>query len=432
MMEQETDSKRRCVRVDKKTDSSTDEASNFPTHKKHNNLAKEERPVLVCHQWDWSKTEKEKMEKEPAENWGSSGSAVSSTYSAQLLQEIVSVCQSANREVEVVNHPISSSATLIHLLQQAQIKRQSGYRYPRGSHGFYFLWPTQFYDGPGNTTGCYAGGFVECDALLALMRFNENELGLHTGFPHPAAVYQDLVSKRWVPRMCTIPKFQIPPTVTITRADVKKHGYTVAACNALETLSTLKADGASHTVVKLGYSWESLDVISTVPTVSAIADTVEHLFEQQGCFADVALLQEKISADCELRLFVINGEIKHRYYARYDKCDAITGRFENWITLPRDEAQVQWFSNDAAAIEMAEHLGNELALLWYSHLCEQQPSIPAFRCDVLIRRDGDGRALANTLELTELGFSMWAWKDGAHTVFKAVAQQIVSKMPPQL
>ena len=38
----------------------------------------------------------------------------------------------------------------------------------------------------------------------------------------------------------------------------------------------------------------------------------------------------------------------------------------------------------------------------------------------------DGRAEVHTLELTELGFSMWSWDDGPSTVFGAVAATVVA------
>ena len=44
--------------------------------------------------------------------------------------------------------------------------------------------------------------------------------GVCTRFPHPSQLYRTLLAKDWQPTLCLVPKFMIPPTVTVNRATI--------------------------------------------------------------------------------------------------------------------------------------------------------------------------------------------------------------------
>lgn len=88
-------------------------------------------------------------------------------------------------------------------------------------------------------------------------------------------------------------------------------------------------------VVKLGYSWEAMDVRSVPNDPAAIGLAAQALLQQPGCSADEVLLQDRAPADVELRLFIVKGVVRYRYWARYDSCSSETGKFSKWTRKVR-------------------------------------------------------------------------------------------------
>ena len=181
-------------------------------------------------------------------------------------------------------------------------------------------------------------------------------------------------------------------------------------------------------IVKLGYSWEAMDVRSADSDASAVGRAALELLRQPGCSADEVLLQDRALADVELRLFIVNGEIRYRYWARYDSCSSSTGKFSKWTRKDRSHVQMDWFRNDAAAMNDAEQQAEQLARRWTAWARGLHPNIPAFRLDLLCGRTAPGSACVSTLELTEAGFSMWGWEEGAKIVFGAIADNLVRSL----
>ena len=90
--------------------------------------------------------------------------------------------------------------------------------------------------------------------------------GVATAFPHPARLYRQMVSKLWAPALCGDAQYRIPRCVRLDRARVLGDPAAAAAAG----LGKLNLDPGSPVVLKLGYSWESADVIAP-STSSAIA-----------------------------------------------------------------------------------------------------------------------------------------------------------------
>jgi hypothetical protein len=192
-------------------------------------------------------------------------------------------------------------------------------------------------------------------------------------------------------------------------------------------------------VVKLGFSWEALDVTkvqvppitpcvqqpqqqqcsastgraaaaaavsgsssggsSALRPISPLAHALTAAISSPGCRNDCVLVQRFVScACCELRLFVVDGVVRGRYLARYEDTTP-EGKFQNWLRLERAEAAKQWFDGDAAALASAEADAESLVprlLTALRGLCTEP--IPAVRLDFLLERrwrcsESEGRKL---------------------------------------
>lgn len=295
--------------------------------------------------------------------------------------------------------------------------------------------------------------------------------GVPSRFPHPAPLYDTLVSKSWQASLCANGTLQIPATTAVPVALVKTSPL-YAAQTAVEALNLLEgAAGVTQdrlpqlklvaggkwsevvaaesgaavkgcsgevvdaVVVKLGFSWEAADV-TKVPLVSSAgnggattsAAALECLgaaltaaVDKPGCRNDVVLVQRFVPACCELRLFIVEGSVRGRYFARYENTTD-SGKFESWNRLEPAEAVVRWFGGDAAALAAAEADAVALVpklLATLRGICAE--AIAAIRFDFLLEkgaRVGEGKAWL--LEMTEAGFSMWGWDEGPPQVFGAI------------
>jgi hypothetical protein len=195
-------------------------------------------------------------------------------------------------------------------------------------------------------------------------------------------------------------------------------------------------DDNAAVVVKLGYSWEAVDVTKVQvrlqppaanhESIARLGRALREAISAPGCRNDSVLVQRFIRACCELRLFVIDGVVVGRYLARYDDTTE-HGKFQNWRQLGHVEAAAQWFGGDTAALASAEADAEALVprLLAALHGVCAAP-IPAVRLDFLLERlPGAGRGRASTLEITEAGFSMCFWEEGPSVVFGAIVRACV-------
>eukprot|EP01047_Picozoa_sp_COSAG01_P035714 COSAG01_NODE_2756_length_7129_cov_15.029730_4_plen_187_part_00 len=168
---------------------------------------------------------------------------------------------------------------------------------------------------------------------------------------------------------------------------------------------------------QLGLSWEAADVTvvrlptsSTVPTstpvtnpvtsVKALGAALRSALDRPGCSNECVFVQRYVAAACELRLFVVEGQVAGRYFARYDNIKH-DGRPEAWVTKSREAVQAEWFASDAEALACAERQAEVLVDRWQCVLgaLSVEP-VPAIRMDFLIQRLAPGMGRAYTLELT--------------------------------
>ena len=120
-------------------------------------------------------------------------------------------------------------------LNSIQMSELSGLRGKRKA-ALYFLWPTQ-------KPMLKRDGLVSANSLGSLMQRME-AADIKTCWPHPYALYYDLVSKSWAPRECTRLEFNIPPTTLVSKEDLSAGPEAVAsaAASAIEKLQELSRE----------------------------------------------------------------------------------------------------------------------------------------------------------------------------------------------
>ena len=125
---------------------------------------------------------------------------------------------------------------------------------------------------------------VPADSLLELMRRVESA-GIPTRFPHSAHVYRALLAKEWTTAVsgCGPSQMRVPATTRVSASSVARVPFS-AAKRAVDALRAIKGDECDRGVVKLGYSWEALDVRAW-RGVSDLAGALEDVLHQPGCRA---------------------------------------------------------------------------------------------------------------------------------------------------
>jgi hypothetical protein len=360
--------------------------------------------------------------------WGSAGTSVCDNYINIFTDMFEKVLET---RFEVVTAFVKSASDLDTLTSAASFITAS----MTGEHraAMYFLWPVAFQDGATGTAG-----MVPEAAMFRLMHRIEST-GVATRFPHPSHLYRCLVSKQWTAHLCLSPQYRIPATTRVSISEVRGRDIKKAALNALETLVAIRSskardtdtgvvsDGSSASedyacmkgVVKLGYSWEAADVLSFTGA-EELAVRLDTLSAQPGCLADVVYVQEYVTSKCEVRVYLVNGEIMHRRYTKPGRGNPETGRFEGFQDLPREEAIKQWFDNDEKLLDHAERAMDGLVQRWLLWVrCECSQPQPVIRFDFFVGVE-DGKSVIHTGEITELGGSTLNWNKGPELIQRAV------------
>jgi hypothetical protein len=219
-------------------------------------------------------------------------------------------------------------------------------------------------------------------------------------------------------------------------------------------------------VLKLGYSWEALDVLS-FHGVDEMVDRLGRIAEQPGCLTEYVYAQEFIESDCEIRCYVLDDGTglsttpAHMRYTRPGCNDRDTGRFQGFQDLSREEAIQEWYGGSVAAVLKAEAEIERLIRRWKTWLlCECSEVQPYMRFDFFVKRlgnrtsevsggggvtassssssvgEGQGQGQGQTAgddevdldlgiytgELTELGGSTLNWREGPQLIFRRVLQ----------
>ena len=256
--------------------------------------------------------------------------------------------------------------------------------------------------------------------FFALVRRAER-CGLPSRFPHASHLYELLLSKSWAAHLCTSPRFHLPLTTRAATALIVRDAPTAAraALRALHALRPPGSEPVAEGVVKLGYSWEAMDVRAfTGP--AQLAQQMAELVLQSGCEADYVFVQERVATDLEMRLMVVDGAVRHTLFSRFGRVRGHVFADFEWLT-DRDAVATAWLDGDRAALAHAERVAQRLVGRWVHWLrTEGADAAPGFRLDLLVCRVGPGRARVYTGELGELGFSMLSWDAGPKVVTEAV------------
>ena len=426
--------------------------------------------------------------------WGASGCTISDSTIERFFESTVLPLR--GMRFRVLTAFVGGSEQL-RALQAPALAAQLRRGAPTGCQiaALYFLWPVCIRESNGgnasmsggggsNRTGATAPtpsppplhpfvgeGYVPQNLLLGLMEQLEAQC-VPTQFPHPSALYRVLLSKAWQAQLCGDATARLPPTTVVSRGMVAA-SPTAAAHTALGALRQLGAwrgeesDSAVKGVVKLGFSWQAVDVRAFVGEAQ-LRDALcalLHPARSPDTTHATALVQEWVEHDCEMRLFVVNGRVRHADFTRFeepgtgvvrrsggggsgddlgdddgDGGKAACGTFSDAeFGMGREQALRKWFCGDEQALVHAEGEARALAARLQSFLLTQyaeQP--PALRVDVRLKYHpacadsevaspaaalaASKRVTVSTAEITELGFSMHGWPEGPEVVHEAMLQ----------
>ena len=212
-------------------------------------------------------------------SWGSAGAVVSDRFASGLLDFIH---WKLGCDYGACAAYVTSGQDLERLCERRITQMLEG----KHVAAFYLLWPARFDDG---TAG--RPGMVPADSLLELMRRVESA-GVPTRFPHAAHVYRALLAKEWTTAVsgCGPSQMRVPATTRVAASSVARVPFS-AAKRAVDALRAIKGDECDRGVVKLGYSWEALDVRAW-RGVSDLAGALVDVLHQPGCRARHVFVQE--------------------------------------------------------------------------------------------------------------------------------------------
>mmetsp|Transcript_65674 Transcript_65674/g.182756 ORF Transcript_65674/g.182756 Transcript_65674/m.182756 type:complete len:794 (+) Transcript_65674:58-2439(+) len=385
----------------------------------------------------------------PPEQWGDTGSSVSDLFVDSFIDR--AVVPRLGFSFEVWTLYIESASDLAKVADAAHLIFGPHHPLRRAKRvcAMYFLYPTGFEENcvPTRETGEDSGAaLVDQKSLFRAMQAVERA-GIPTQFPHASGFYELLSSKRWTSMMTLTPHLRVPPTVALPRMLVE-HSVTEAAEMALSSLAAVRQQQAMlrgekpseepkescRGVAKLGFSWEALDVKywegqeSLEEALSQLTQSIEINQELTGQPHDLEtiMIQDYVSHDLEMRLYVVNGKVESTIYTKFCKIKANREFGDFQESLSQDEAAGLWMGGDRKALEDGDRQAREITNHWLVWVRTQVCDVPpAIRFDYFIgRRPGQkGKAFVWTLEICELGFSMLGDEELPNKVFGAMLQR---------
>ena len=342
-------------------------------------------------------------------SWGSAGAVVSDRFASGLLDF---VHWKLGCDYGACTAYVTSGSDLERLCERRITQMLEG----KHVAAFYLLWPARFDDG---TAG--RPGMVPADSLLELMRRVESA-GVPTRFPHAAHVYRALLAKEWTTAVsgCGPSQMSVPATTRVSASSVARVPFS-AAKRAVDALRAIKGDECDRGVVKLGYSWEALDVRAW-RGVSDLAGALVDVLHQPGCRARHVFVQEYVRHLGEARCYVVDGRVAKILFTRFEPPDDEgddAGRFCTFKEVPRSVILEGWCENSSERLRALDAELRGLCATWGTWLLalDAEPQ-PFYRIDAFVWWD-DGWRLT-TGEITELGGSFLGWRDGPRVVFEAV------------
>eukprot|EP00397_Hematodinium_sp_SG-2012_P025313 GEMP01026433.1.p1 GENE.GEMP01026433.1~~GEMP01026433.1.p1 ORF type:complete len:533 (-),score=87.02 GEMP01026433.1:774-2342(-) len=362
--------------------------------------------------------------------WGNIGSTCSNNYINGFFDEAMRLL---GPSYEVISIFFQNSQEL----ENNQLVAPIIHELSRGEHigAMYFCWPIGFADGHDYPA------YVERSRLMKLME-QMQAAGIPTRFPHNSHQYRVFASKEWAAQQCLTPGLNVPLTTKLSRQMIEYSGAATAANEALQALRHLKKArstlfgfdnvkenedfNVSTGVVKLGWSWEAMDVIKWT-NFHQLRKGIQDLVEQPDNMMDFVFVQEFVDFDVEMRHYVVcpAGQepppIKKIVYTKFKELSA--GRFCDFDRFNREECVHNNFEGDSAALADAEEKAKVLISRWLKWLRADSAELPVvLRFDIMAKRVGPGQARVMTGELTELGGCFLGWPEGPKIVFEAMIQ----------
>lgn len=390
-----------------------------------------------------------------AAQWGATGATVSDLFINSLIDNgIMARVGETNFEVWTVY--IENACDLVKVADSAHLIFGPNHpaRRAKRTCAMYFLYPSGFEEGciPNQETGDDNGAaLVSQTRLLSCMKAVERA-GIPTRFPHASGFYELLASKRWTSLMCLTPHLRVPPTVALPRMLIEQDvdEFAERALDALRDVRARQAHLAGEEVppepgkgvVKLGFSWEALDVKMWNGGVDAFKEAVHQLTKYieiseeltgQPHDLETIIVQDYIQHDLELRLYVVDGLVEGRVCTKFNKIKENNefGGFQEEFDLQK--AAQEWMGGDFLALKDGEKQCEEIARQWLCWVRTQVIDVPpAIRFDFFVsRKEGKvGEAAVWTLEICELGFSMLGLTDLPDKVFLAIARSCLCEKLP--
>lgn len=365
-----------------------------------------------------------------SEQWGETGSSVSDQFIVSFLDR--AVMPELKQSCEVWTVYVEDHSDMVKLADTAHLVFGPNHPSRRARHiaAMYFLYPTPFEENcvPTMETGGDGGAaLVDQKSFFRMMKAMERA-GIPTRFPHCSGLYEQLASKSWTHVLALAPHLRVPPTVAVPRMAAERSCHE-AAKKGLASLKMVKQQQAllrgeeatqgdiAKGVVKLGFSWEALDVKCWVgeaglrEALHQLTQNIDISDELTGQPHDcqVLLLQEFVPHDLELRVYVVEGKVEGMIYTKFCSLKP-NNEFGDFKQLfDKAQAAKQWMGGDSAALADGERQCRELTshwLHWVEAQCCEMP--PAIRFDYFVSRvkGSAGKASVWTLEICELGFSM--------------------------
>jgi len=307
---------------------------------------------------------------------------------------------------------------------------------------FWMLWPSEWDDFEESD---YAG-YVQTGPCFASMAACE-AAGIRSSFPHPAAQYEMITSKRWLATLAPEPKAALPAAVLVEKDEVLRDplGAAQRALVALERIragtplpasaagrpspSVINKNGIRKGVAKLGWSWEAR-FVSTFVGEKQLAKALKELLLAEGCLATDCIVQEWVDFDFEMRLFFLPPAdwkagtliqpVKYEFNGWSKKeGDSASNGPGAFVKLNHEKA-VQAWGGDEKALEDAQTKAIEVSQFLLEWLCTLDPEpVPFIRLDFMLLKTGEGQARVIFGEYCELGACCIAWKEGPPTIWRS-------------
>lgn len=305
---------------------------------------------------------------------------------------------------------------------------------------FWMMWPSEWDDFRGSDYAAY----IERHAFFGAIRACE-QVGIRTGFPHPADQYEMITSKTWMATLSLQPQARLPAATMVSKGNVLSDPK-AAAKNSLAMLayirsknpfpvadgeqaapSVINKNGVVKGVVKLGWSWEAR-FIKIFNSEEDLGMKLTEILTEPGCRAGQAIVQEWVDFDFEMRLYFIppdDWSPPKRLEPTRIECNAWSGSMENgerrnFHKLTKETVLADYWKQDEEAYNSARKQAIETSqfLIAWLLLNNAEP-VPYIRLDFMLLRLGPGKARVIFGEYCEMGACSLGWEEGPPTLWKA-------------